>query len=48
MRNTENIGHIVRGKHAITSLVLTCKIFTVCYFIIYEGMQQTHFNPFIN
>ena len=29
MRNTENIGHIVRGKHATTSLLLTCKIFTV-------------------
>ena len=30
MRNEENIGHTVRVKHAITTLSITCKIFTDC------------------
>ena len=29
-RNEESFGHIVRGKHVITSLLLMCKISTVC------------------
>ena len=31
MRNEENIGHIVRDKHAITSLSLSWKISAFCY-----------------
>ena len=34
MRNKGNIGHIARGKRVITSLSLTCKISTLCSFII--------------
>ena len=36
MRNKENIGYIVRGTRAITSLSLKYKILTLCYFITYH------------
>ena len=43
MRNEENIDHIVRSKHAITSLSLTYKVSIVCSFIIYfkEAIKHT-------
>ena len=31
MRNEENVDHIVRDKHAITSLSLSLQISALCY-----------------
>ena len=42
MRNEENIGDIKRGKHAITSLLLTCKKGIFCELIINQGKQKAH------
>ena len=40
MRNEENIDHIIRDQHVITSLSLICKITTVCDSFITIGSEK--------
>ena len=40
MKSEENIGHIVRGKHSITSLSLMYEISTTCSCIICQVKQE--------
>ena len=43
MRNEENIGHTVRGKRAINSLSLMCKI-SIAF---YQGSKKKQNNSFL-
>ena len=40
MRCKKNIGHIVRGKCVIASLLVTYKMSTVCQLFIYKGNNE--------
>ena len=47
MRNEGNNDDILRGKSAITTLLLTFKIYIVCRFIIHRGKQKNRKNIFL-
>ena len=47
MRNEVSNDEILRGKRAITTLLLTFKIYIVCQFIIHKGKQKNRKNIFL-
>ena len=47
MRNKENIGHVVRGKRAVTSFSLKRKICTFYLYYIHQESKEKHKNKFL-